>query len=855
MGNPMCPELEYSCCTKKDICTIHDSITLELEPKVQSFHKKNSYAFSRLLTLNDTVGKVKLPTDMDQKKANFCKEAQDDLKEIKFDELHHKLTMGFERSIASFKKIHMSFYCMLCDPKAHNEFNPKEKSVSFTASTCTKQLVDHREYVEALNMDLIDYLEKVQHYLDCAYYDKEYEFPFLFGRQTQRQKDAMDCYKNFDQEAADLTPGCKKLCQKFELTNFSKVFEGNHIFLIKAANYYESVAINALEKMAQRTVDDFSRMASITKEAGREIQGQGNIEKMKAKVAAAKVAAAALKEKKRKEAEAAAAKKILDDIKKAKEKREKEEADRLRREQEERDRIKREKEEKERKKNENKTSHHSSSHRGSNHSSNSSHNKKTTSNTSTANRHNTTSTNKTSANKTSANKTTNTTNSNTNNQNKTTTTTANTSIRRKLYSKKQKKNWFRRTFELLFGSSQDSEYKNRKLFPKPEPRQSKRRNTSLPRRRTRRRHSHYRSEYSQPRRHQYARRLKSHRLHRHHRKKSVFSLIKRKLKSIKKNRRRDRRRKRKWRSLSRELMLKHLPRHLLNKLRVLEENKPKATEPAKAAAKDPKKPEVKKTDEEKKKDKANEKAKEEASGKVKIPTPAVKPPPKDPAYLAIIKEKLELYDSLEFVFIKISNSILQEADMPQDVACFKKSFLNGSGIDVMKYANSVNLEISKADILAFLSGKKLGEAMEARIKQVLEAVRGDFLPSLKKDLEQLYSFSLTGKQTSIHEKPFEKPDEACGIDACFEEGCEGNKAETEGEKAAEAKKADGKGGDKPEDKGAAKPADKPAEKKAAKPEEKGKKVGRILARRLKRFKGIERMFDFAAKKQKSKILY
>ena len=336
----------------------------------------------------------------------------------------------------------------------------------------------------------------------------------------------------------------------------------------------------------------------------------------------------------------------------------------------------------------------------------------------------------------------------------------------------------------------------------------------------------------------------------------MFSLIKRKLKKIKKNRRRDRRKKRKWRSLSRELLLEHLPRHLLNKLRVLEEDKTKKAETKKDATK---KPEAKKTDEEKKKDKANEKAKEEASGEVKIPKPAVKPPPKDPEYQAILKEYFELYDAMEFSFIDISKSILKEADMPQDAACFTKIFLEGSGIDANYYANSVNLEISKADILAFLSGKKLGEAMEARIKQVLEAVKGDFLSSLKKDLDQLFSFSLTGDQTSIHEKPFEKPDEGCGVDACFEEGCEGKKPETEGEKAAEAKKADGKGGDKAADKTAgkadAKAAEKPAEKKAGKPDKKGKKVERILARRLKRFKGIERMFDFAATKKKSKILY
>ena len=51
--------------------------------------------------------------------------------------------------------------------------------------TCTKQMVDNKQYLEALNVLLPDYFEKVQHYLDCAAYDMEYDFPFLYEKQQE----------------------------------------------------------------------------------------------------------------------------------------------------------------------------------------------------------------------------------------------------------------------------------------------------------------------------------------------------------------------------------------------------------------------------------------------------------------------------------------------------------------------------------------------------------------------------------------------------------------------------------------------------------------------------------------------
>lgn len=107
---------------------IFDSIALELDPKIQDFHKKNNYALARLRKLNNVLANVTLPQDMDETKAEFCKKQHKNLEEVDFDEIYNHLMIGSQKAILTFKKIHLSFYCMLCDYKAHNEFNLQGRS-------------------------------------------------------------------------------------------------------------------------------------------------------------------------------------------------------------------------------------------------------------------------------------------------------------------------------------------------------------------------------------------------------------------------------------------------------------------------------------------------------------------------------------------------------------------------------------------------------------------------------------------------------------------------------------------------------------------------------------------------------
>ena len=256
-------------------------MALEVDPKIQDFHKKTREAFSMLRKLAKVVGDVSLPDDMEPIKAEFCMKKKEELSCIKFDELIDHLTIGSEKVIQEFRTIHTSFYCLLCDYKAHEEINIEGKKIIYDGKTCMKQLAGNQNYIRAVNVSVVDYFEKVQHYLDCAGFDNEYEFPFLFEKEEKLAEETSKCLDKFDEEATELSAECKDMCQKFNVANFSPIFEGNHIFIKKASEYYISLAQKSISECKNKQKNIFNEIAKITEQNKEKVNKVHDVKEVK----------------------------------------------------------------------------------------------------------------------------------------------------------------------------------------------------------------------------------------------------------------------------------------------------------------------------------------------------------------------------------------------------------------------------------------------------------------------------------------------------------------------------------------------------------------------------------------------
>lgn len=518
----------------------------------------------------------------------------------------------------------------------------------YDGTSCTKQMTENKDYLYALNVSLPDYFEKVQHYLDCAAYENEYEFPILYEKKHKFMETAKKCLDDFDEEATSLSPQCNQMCQHINVANFSSVFESDHVYITNVVDTFDTMAIHAIEINEQRRKNEFNEVSKITKDSEQEVKGVGTTEKAK------------IEEKER------IAQEKLDA--------------RLERERLERERLERERKARE-------------------------------------------------------------------------AAAAAAAARRN--KPKKKKPWWKFWAKTRKLANKEDEKKLRKLI------KGKNKKTSL-------------------------------------------KIAKKFMRKVKAKNRKLEQKKKSWKKLSKKLIHKHMfksSKHGKRRWRILQ------AEPAK---------------------------------------PPPKGPPKDPEHEALLKKMKEVYDQIEFMFNKSAPGVVKTADLPLDIDSFSKTFLYGQGINIYLYAKSINVEISRTDLLAILNGTKLGDAMENRIRQVLDQFSDDYKAALAMALDTSFIFNLGTNDTTIAEGEVANVPEHYMPVECFSEGCaDDTPAEAAASADAAAKESEAKEGDKP-----AEPAK--AEEKKAEPAPAPQ--SRIL-QMDKGFDELEGLFDLKASARKKEILF
>jgi len=238
-ANPICTSITKNCCHKTDILKIHDEYTSNLLPRLTSYYEKVQQSFKTLSRLQSKAMTVEFEVLGEASKQEFCKEKQEKYKGFAFDSLLENLQMGFERSFMIFKDVHSSFMCSLCDFDSLNNVNPASRLMVVDSGFCLDLLNKNILFMNAMNVNLIDYFYGLQDYLDCAAFEGYYSFPFLFENKQQLQKDIKACYANFSDDS--LSPPCEKVCSNLNIGAISPIFEGDFKFINDAVDYYTNL--------------------------------------------------------------------------------------------------------------------------------------------------------------------------------------------------------------------------------------------------------------------------------------------------------------------------------------------------------------------------------------------------------------------------------------------------------------------------------------------------------------------------------------------------------------------------------------------------------------------------------------
>lgn len=251
-ANPMCNSIKYNCCTTSDMLKIYTEASTLLEPALQTLVQKTKESVQNLVKMNDKVSKLVFPPVTNSVKKKICDDAATKFRNFDFTGLVQGLIMGAERASILFKDYHYSFYCMLCDYDAHQQIISKDSSISLDANVCIHQISRSRSFLKTLNVDLVNFFQIVQSYLDCGLYDKFTGFDFLFEAQSSFATTTSQCLDGFKDGSGEITAQCLPVCQKLKIGAISPNFEGDFAFINRASNYYGSVADEINDRITVR---------------------------------------------------------------------------------------------------------------------------------------------------------------------------------------------------------------------------------------------------------------------------------------------------------------------------------------------------------------------------------------------------------------------------------------------------------------------------------------------------------------------------------------------------------------------------------------------------------------------------
>lgn len=260
-SHPICTTIKKNCCTGNDVKKILGSYNGFLQPKMAEFRAKMQQAFKSLRDLNYLASSVIMRTDLTGPQQTFCAAAQTNFTTFPFQQLIDDLVAGFAVSSRIFRQLHSTFFCALCDYEAQQSISLETRSIALDSSTCLNVLASNRLLLSAQNINLIQYFQYLQNYLDCNLSTDRFDFPFVFTDRLQNAQTLKTCYQTFDPDV--LTPECAQICSFLGTGTISPVFEGDFDFISQASSFFSDLVIKTQARAKNRS--EFNPILAIQK--------------------------------------------------------------------------------------------------------------------------------------------------------------------------------------------------------------------------------------------------------------------------------------------------------------------------------------------------------------------------------------------------------------------------------------------------------------------------------------------------------------------------------------------------------------------------------------------------------------
>lgn len=237
--NPLCRSIKNNCCSPNDIIKLHDLSEFTLRPKQKQFFIKIQQSMKRIERLHARAVELRHCDDLRLHHRRFCQNVFMNLTQFPIHNLTNHLVHSLEVAQDNYFKMHQGFLCSLCDAEAQANILLETQQYSQADMICLRMLNENIEFLQAQNIQMMEYLLRMQRHLDCSYYDSRFNFMFPFQTEFNLFRDFSACYAKLKPES--LPKECLGICGQFKIGGFTPVFEGNWLFFNRATEYFQSM--------------------------------------------------------------------------------------------------------------------------------------------------------------------------------------------------------------------------------------------------------------------------------------------------------------------------------------------------------------------------------------------------------------------------------------------------------------------------------------------------------------------------------------------------------------------------------------------------------------------------------------
>ena len=232
-----CPRIQNNCCTKVDQQRIYHMVNDILPPRFLEYQSKMKMAMVKLKQLHRNVLLNKPFFKGKPAKRSFCGTEARKIYNYPFIMFYNRVVEDLDDVRIDMDRYYRTFFCNICDGDNQAFMDIKHKKLTVDGEFCQEFLRDHKEIVELLNIELVNYLIILQNVVDCTHYSKSFNLKFFDERRQKFTKEVGECINHL--ESSKFLKNCQTTCENINISKINVLFEGDFDFLMDAINIFE----------------------------------------------------------------------------------------------------------------------------------------------------------------------------------------------------------------------------------------------------------------------------------------------------------------------------------------------------------------------------------------------------------------------------------------------------------------------------------------------------------------------------------------------------------------------------------------------------------------------------------------